>query len=176
MWSVSSFWVFFGSPSVPAERSFLSSLTADSSCQLDVLWHNGHTLGVNGAQVGVLKQTDQVSFAGLLKGTDGCTLESEISFEVLSNFSDEPLEGQFADEKLSGFLVATNFTEGHGTRPVPVGLLDTSCRGGRLPGCLGGKLLPGSLSSGRLTGSLLGTGHLGESDVFFRLFEQVSHN
>ena len=111
-----------------------------------------------------------------LKGTDGCTLESEISFEVLSNFSDEPLEGQFADEKLSGFLVATNFTEGHGTRPVPVGLLDTSCRGGRLPGCLSGKLLPGSLSSGRLTGSLLGTGHLGESDVFFRLFEQVSHN
>ena len=60
---------FFGSPSVPAERSFLSSLTADSSCQLDVLWHNGHTLGVNGAQVGVLKQTDQVSFAGLLQLT-----------------------------------------------------------------------------------------------------------
>ena len=59
---------FFGSPSVPADkRSFLSSLTADSSCQLDVLWHNGHTLGVNGAQVGVLKQTDQVSFAGLLQ-------------------------------------------------------------------------------------------------------------
>merc|ERR1711962_1726301 len=142
--------VFFGSPFLfPAdERSFLSSLTADSSCQLDVLWHNGHTLGVNGAQVCVLKQTDQVSFAGLLKGTDGCTLEPEISFEVLSNFSDEPLEGQFADEKLSGFLVATNFTEGHGTRPVPVGLLDTSRRGGRLPGRLGGQLLPGSLASG----------------------------
>ena len=48
-----------------------------------------------------------------LEGTNSGALEPEISFEVLSNFSDEPLEGQFADEKLSGFLVATNFTEGH---------------------------------------------------------------
>jgi len=141
MWSFSSFsgLFFWFSLSVPAdEGSFLSSLTADSSCQLDVLWHNGHTLGVNGAQVCVLKQTDQVSFAGLLKGTDGCTLEPEISFEVLSNFSDQPLERQFADEKLGGFLVATDLTEGDSTGAVPVGLLDTAGRGGRLPGSLGG--------------------------------------
>jgi len=146
-----------------ARAVFLSPLAADSSCQLDILWHNGHTLGVNCAQVGVLKETDQVSFAGLLKGADGCTLEPEISFEVLSNFSDEPLEGQFADEKLSGFLVATDLTEGDGTGPVPVRLLDASRRRGRLPGCLGGQLLPGGLASSRLTGGLLGTGHLDNS-------------
>jgi len=142
---------------------FLSPLSTDPPCQLDILWHNGHTLGVNCAQVGVFEQTNQVSFAGLLKGTDGCTLEPEISFEVLSNFSHEPLEGEFTDEKLGGFLVTTDLTEGDGSRPVPVGLLDSTGGGRRLPGGFGGQLLPGGLASGRLTGGLLGTGHLGSS-------------
>jgi len=104
MWSFSSFsgLFFWFSLSVPAdEGSFLSSLTADSSCQLDVLWHNGHTLGVNGAQVGVLEESDQVSLTGLLEGADGCALEPEISFEILSNFSHKTLEGQLADKQLS---------------------------------------------------------------------------
>jgi len=161
--------VFWFSLSVPADESFLSSLTADSSCQLDVLWHNGHTLGVNGAQVGVLKQTDQVSFAGLLKGTDGCTLEPEISFEVLSNFSHEPLEGEFTDEKLGGFLVTTDLTEGDGSRPVPVGLLDSTGGRGGLPGGLGSQLLPGGLSSSGFTSGLLGTSH--DEDVFVSKLE-----
>jgi len=139
---------------------FLSPLSTDPPCQLDILWHNGHTLGVDCAQVGVLEKANQVSFTGLLKGADGCTLEPEIGFEVLSNFSDQPLEGQFADEKLSGFLVTTDLTESDGTRAVPVGLLDAAGRGRRLSGSLGGQLLPGSLSSGGLTGSLLGTGHV----------------
>ena len=45
----------------------LGSLSPDAPGELDVLWHDGHTLGVDGAQVGVLKQTNQVSLAGLLK-------------------------------------------------------------------------------------------------------------
>ncbi|KAK3705029.1 hypothetical protein QZH41_003901 [Actinostola sp. cb2023] len=40
-------------------RTGLSSLATDSAGKLDVLGHNGDSLGVNGAQVGVLKQTDQ---------------------------------------------------------------------------------------------------------------------
>jgi len=142
---------------------FLSPLSTDPPCQLDILWHNGHTLGVDCAQVGVLEKANQVSFTGLLKSADGCTLEPEISFEVLSNFSDQPLEWQFTDEKLGGFLVTTDLTEGDGSRPVPVGLLDSTCGGRRLPGGFGGQLLPGGLASGRLTGGLLGTGHLGSS-------------
>jgi len=126
---------------------------------LDVLWHNGDTLGVDGAQVSVLKEADQVGLTGFLEGSDGSALEPEISFEVLSNFSDQPLEGQFADEKLSGFLVATNFTKSHGTWPVPVRLLDAPSGWGRLTGSLGGQLLPWSLASSRLSGCLLGTGH-----------------
>jgi len=45
----------------------LGPLSSDPPGQLDILWHDGHTLGVDGAQVGVLKQTNQVSLAGLLK-------------------------------------------------------------------------------------------------------------
>ena len=45
----------------------LGSLATDPPGQLDVLGHDGHTLGVDGAQVGVLEQTDQVGLASLLK-------------------------------------------------------------------------------------------------------------
>ena len=39
----------------------LGSLASDPPGQLDVLGHDGHSLGVDGTQVGVLKQADQVS-------------------------------------------------------------------------------------------------------------------
>ena len=49
--------------------------------------------------------------------------------EVLCDLTNEPLEGQLADEELRRLLVATNFTKGYGTRPETVRLLDaTSCR------------------------------------------------
>jgi len=115
---------------------------------------------VDGAQVGVLKQPDEVGLASLLQSSNGSRLESEISFEILSDFSDETLEGQLPDEELSGLLVSPDLTESHSSGPVSVGLLDSSGGGSRFPGSLGGQLLPGSLSSGGLTGSLLGTGHV----------------
>ena len=40
----------------------LSSFSTDSSGQLDVLWHDGDPLCVDGAQVGVFEETDEVSF------------------------------------------------------------------------------------------------------------------
>jgi len=137
----------------------LSTLASDSSGQLDVLGHDGDALGVDGAQVGVLEQSNQVGLGSFLEGSDGGALESQVSLEVLGDLTNQPLEGQLADQELGRLLVAPDLTEGHGTRPVPVGLLHASGGGGRLPGSLGGQLLPGSLSSGGLTGSLLGTGH-----------------
>ena len=38
---------------------------------MDVLALDGDTLGVDGAQVGVLKEGDEVGLNGLLKSTDG---------------------------------------------------------------------------------------------------------
>ena len=94
-----------------------------------------------------------------LQGTDGRALETQVSLEVLSNLTNQALEGQLTDQQFSGLLVATDLTESNSTGPVPMRLLDTSGRGCRLTGSLGGKLLTGGFASSGLTGSLLGTGH-----------------
>ena len=49
----------------------LSPLATDSSGQLDVLGHDGDPLGVDGAEVGVFEQSNQVGFAGLLQSHHG---------------------------------------------------------------------------------------------------------
>jgi hypothetical protein len=137
----------------------LSALATDPPGQLDVLGHDGDPLGVDGAQVGVLKEANQVGLAGLLKSHDGRALEPEVSLEVLGNLPDQALEGQLADEELGGLLVPPDLTEGHSAGPVPVGLLDASGSGGALPSGLGGQLLPGGLASGGLPSGLLGASH-----------------
>ena len=40
----------------------LCSLSSDSSCQLDVFGHNGDPLCVDGAEIGVFEEANQVSF------------------------------------------------------------------------------------------------------------------
>ena len=141
-------------------KSNLCPLAADSPGQLDVLGHDGDPLGVDGAQVGVLKETNQIGLAGLLESHNGRALEPQVGFEVLGNLSHQTLEGELADEKLSGLLIPPDLSQGDGTGPVPVGLLDASGGGGALASGLGGQLLPGGLASGGLTGGLLGTSHV----------------
>ena len=137
----------------------LSTLATDAAGKLDVLGHDGHTLGVDGAEVGVLKETNQVGLRGLLKSHDSRGLETEVSLEVLGNLPHQALEGQLADEELSGLLVPPDLTEGHGARAVPVGLLDATGGRGGLASGLCSQLLPGGLASGGLTGGLLCTSH-----------------
>ena len=138
----------------------LSTLATDTAGKLDVLGHDGHTLGVDGAQVGVLEETDQVGLAGLLEGHDGGALESQISLEVLGDLTDKTLEGQLADEELGGLLVTTDLTESDGSGPVTMGLLDTAGGWCALTSSLGGQLFAGSLASGGLTSGLLSTCHV----------------
>lgn len=52
-----------------------------------------------------------------LKSTNGSALETEISFEVLRDFTNKSLERQFADQQLGGLLVTPDFSEGDSTRP-----------------------------------------------------------
>jgi len=137
----------------------LSPLSTNPPGELDVLGHDGDTLGVDGAQVGVLEQPDQVSLAGLLKSSNSGRLEPEIGFEILSDFPHQTLEGQLPDEKLSGLLVSSDLPESDSAGPVSVRLLHSSGGGSGLPRSLGGELLPGSFSSGGFTSGLLGTGH-----------------
>ena len=135
------------------------SLTSDSSSQLHVLWHDGDSLGVDGAQVGVLEESNQVSLRCFLESLDGGSLESQVSLEVLGDFTDKTLEWQLSDQKLSGFLVSSDLTKSDGTRSVSVRLLDTTSGWGRLSGSLGSQLLSWSLTSSGLTCGLLSTGH-----------------
>ena len=146
----------------PSDGINLSALSADAAGQLDVLRHDGDTLGVDGAQVGVFEKTDQVGLASLLKGHHSRALEAEIGFEVLGDFTNQSLERQLADQKLRRLLVATDFTKSYRTRAVTMRLLHTS--GGRraLASGLRGQLFPGSFATGRLASSLLGTGHCDE--------------
>jgi hypothetical protein len=137
----------------------LSTLATDPPGQLDVLGHDGDPLGVDGAEVGVLKEANQVGLAGLLQGHDSRALEPEVGLEVLGNLPDQALEGQLPDEELSGLLVSPDLTESNCARPVPVGLLDTTGGGGALPCSLGGQLLPGGLATSGLSCGLLGTSH-----------------
>ena len=139
--------------------NFLSTFTTDTAGKLDVLGHDGHTLGVDGAQVGVLEETNQVSLRSLLQGHDGRALEAQVGLEVLGDLTDQTLEWELADEKLGGLLVTTDLTESHCSWPVTMGLLDTTGGWCTLTCSLGGQLLSGGLASSGLTGGLLGTSH-----------------
>ncbi len=107
----------------------LSALSTDAAGQLDVFGHDSDSLGVDGAQVGVLKQTDQVSLAGLLQGHDSGALEAQIRLEVLSKFTQQTLEGQLADQQLGGLLIATDLSQSHGAGPVAMRFFNAA--GGR---------------------------------------------
>ena len=113
---------------MPWEKD-LCSLSSDSSGQLDVLWHDGDSLGVDGAQVGVFEEADQVGLRGLLQGTDGGRLEAQVRLEVLGDFTNQALEGQLADEQLRRLLVATNLTKSHLRNQKPRSL-SSPCSGG----------------------------------------------
>jgi hypothetical protein len=142
------------------QLSHLSTFSANAASQLDVLWHNGNTFGVDSAQVGILKETDQVSLASFLQSQYRGTLESEISLEVLCNFTYETLEWQFPDEKFCALLVTSDFTESNSSGPVPVGFLHTAGGWGTLTSGLGCQLLTWSLSSSGFSSGLLCSCHL----------------
>jgi len=141
------------------QQAHLTALSTDAAGELDVLGHDGDTLGVDGAQVGVLEEANKVGLSGLLKGKDSGSLEPQVGLEVLGDLADEALEGELPDEELGTLLVPTDLAKGDGSGAVPVGLLDSTGGGGALTGGLGGELLPGGLASGGLACGLLGTGH-----------------
>lgn len=112
---------------------------------------DGDTLGVDGTQVGILEEGDKVGLNGLLESANGRGLEAEVGLEVLGNLTDETLERELADQKLSRLLVPTDLTESDSSWLISVGLLDTSGRRGGLSGSLGSKLLTRGLASSGFT-------------------------
>ena len=143
-------------------RENLSSLSTDAASKLNVLGHDCDTLGVDGAQVGVFEKANKVSFGSFLEGHDSGRLESQVSLEILGDFTNKALEWQLADEKLGALLVTTDLSQSNGTGPVPVGLLHSSSGRGRLASGFGSQLLAWGLASGRFTRGLFSTSHCDE--------------
>ena len=141
------------------KRVCSGSLSSDSSGELHILWHDGNSLGVDSAEVGVFEKSDHVSFSGFLEGKDGVGLESQVGFEVGGNFSDNSLERKLSNEEFSGFLVLSDHSEGDGSWSESVGLLDTRDWDGGLGGL--DDHLSWGLGAGLLSGGLLGSCHLG---------------
>ena len=101
---------------------------------------------MDGSEVGILKEGDQVSLRSFLESHDCRGLETKVrlptrvriaqsqeaswttNLEVLCDFTDETLEGKLADEELRRLLVPTNLTKSDGTRPEAMRLLDTTGR------------------------------------------------
>lgn len=142
------------------KKNCLGTLAADTSGKLDVLGHDSDTFGVDGAQVCVLEETDQVGLASLLESHDGRGLEAKISLKVLCNLSHETLEWQLADEQFCRFLVSTDLPQSHCSWPVTVRLLDAAGGGCALTSSLGGQLLAWGFASSGFTCCLLCTSHL----------------
>ena len=110
----------------------LGALATDAAGELDVLGHDGDTLGVDGAQVGVLEEANEVGLGGLLERDDRRRLEAKVGLESLGDFADEALKREKTDEQLRGLLVLADLAERHGAGAVAVGLLHAAGGGRRL--------------------------------------------
>jgi histone H3 len=76
------------------------AVSPDSLGELEVLGHDGHSLGVDGAQVGILEEGDQIGFRSFLQGEHSLALESHFLLELSRDFSHQSLEGQLPDKQI----------------------------------------------------------------------------
>ena len=159
------------------------TVSSDSLSELKVLRHDGDSLSVNSAQVGVLEKRNQVGLSCFLEGQNCLTLESDFLFELGRNLPNQSLEGKLPDQQVSlnkstekkgtptaivGELISSyallefsDLSQSNCSGFESVGLLDSGDDGGRLPGdFLGRKLLAGYFLGCGLPCSLLGASHL----------------
>ena len=81
-------------------RNHSEAVAPDPLGQLEVLAHDGHSLGMDGAEVGVLEERHQVGLCCLLERQHSLTLEANFLFELGGDLADQSLEGQLADEQV----------------------------------------------------------------------------
>ena len=76
------------------------SLSTDPPGQLNVLGHDGHPLGVDGTEVGVLEEPHEVGLTGLLESHQSGALEAKVKLVVLGNLPDQTLEWKLEETVL----------------------------------------------------------------------------
>ena len=112
-------------------------------------------------ELGFLEKPYQISLTGLLKSKYSRTLEAQVVLEVLSDLTDQALEGELAQKQVGALLVPANLTERLSSRAEAMRALDAASGGCGFAGGLGGQPLAGCLASGvSLACGLLGAGHL----------------
>jgi len=139
----------------------LAPLATETTSQRQILGLNSNSLGVNSSKVGVFEERHKIGLGSLLQSHYSRGLEPEVCLEVLSNFTNEPLEGELPDKKFGRLLVSANLSESNSSRTETMRLLHTTSSGGRgsLARGFGSELLPGSLSSSGLAGGLFSASH-----------------
>ena len=100
------------------KRAFFLPFTADEANKLQVLEHDGHALVVYGGQVGVLKESHEVSLCSVLNGLDRGPLPAELAAHILRYLLHEADERRLAQEKLVRLLVLADLTESERARTV----------------------------------------------------------
>ena len=137
----------------------IGALPSDSASQLNILWHDGHSFRVNGRQIGVFKEWDDVSFRRLLQSEDCSALETEVILELSRYLTDQSLEREFPDQEVRWFLVSSNFSECNGSGAETVRFLDATSGWSWFPCRFRRQLLSRGLSSSGFPGSLFGSSH-----------------
>jgi hypothetical protein len=115
-----------------------------------VRWSQGgrtkkRTFGMDGSQVGVFEERDEIGLGGFLQSHDGGGLEAQVGLErgmsvvygrrgrvyleVLRNLTNKTLEGQLPDEELGRLLVPPDLTKSDRSRAESVRLLHTTSGG-----------------------------------------------
>ena len=77
------------------------AVSSDSFRELKIFGHDGHSLGMNGTEIGIFKEGNQVCFSSFLKGKNSLALESDFLFELGRDLTDQSLEGKLSDEQVS---------------------------------------------------------------------------
>ena len=90
-------------------------LSSDSPGELHVLLPDGHSLGVDAAQVGILENSDQVSLGGFLESDESLSLASKGVIDLHADGSDDSLEGGSWKEEVGRLLVSLDLSQGDGT-------------------------------------------------------------
>ena len=133
---------------------------------------------MDGNEIGVLKEIDEVALGRLLQGEDSRGLETKIRIEVLGDLTDKAIERSpggsnklkdsickiitcknlLADEIFGSLLILPNHTESHSARLIPPLLLFVTCLVNLLPS-LQSKAPTRSLAASALARGLLAACH-----------------
>ena len=92
--------------------SLLPAETSDPSRQLHVLGHDGDALAMDGTEVAVLEQADEMCLRGLLQGQNGSALPTvRLPGHVGLDLADESSEREAADQQIGRVLIGSDLLQ-----------------------------------------------------------------